>query len=95
MEETNTFIKNDDQIDSYLNRKNKEFIITSEEYIRIFRSVPNNKLSHEEFYKVRETVNQCYNSMIRFEEKNFESNLKELNYLVNIKMMISLGLKVV
>lgn len=96
MKEQNQYIRNQDFLyETQFSHKIHDFVKQSEEYILIFHSVPNNKLSFDEFAKIRDIVNQVYQSIFRHEEKNFDNSTKELNYLIRIKLIVSLGLKVV
>ena len=67
---------------------------TSEEYIRIFMTIPMDKVKNEEFYKLKEIVNNCYTSIMNNDSNTFEKNNKELMYLIKVDLIIKLGLKV-
>lgn len=96
MKDQNKLIRQDDIIEEInFPHKISSFISQSEEYILIFHSVPNNKLSFEEFTKIRQSVHECYTSIFNNNEKEFDIYTKELRYLIKIKLVVSLGLKIV
>jgi len=74
-----------------IDNKNKllDFILLSNLYIKKFKSLPDGYPIND-FFHLREIINKCYHNILSDEE--FENYYKEMEYLVEVKMVHTLGI---
>lgn len=80
------------------NQKNSQYILENQNellehlatYADKFKSIPSDSINNEDFLRIKEILNKCYYYISR--NKDCTNYKRELEYLVDVKLIHDLGL---